>query len=182
MPVATINARANDSRLRPQVKAAAKAGGQSSFAEAFAQIVAVLMRDPNFRSLTLSDLEWLVLPPVMVGQFGLAHAPMQRPVAKAEKSGETQQNRAALVPVAVALWARVSDSLDKTLSDELRNQPKLRPADWVSGDNLWLITVAGDRRALPKFLDQLTGKDFKGKQIKMRVRGPDGKVIVKTLG
>jgi len=123
-----------------------------------------------------------VLPPVMAGQFGLAHAPMQRPVAKAEKSGETQQNGAALVPVAVALWARVSDSLDKTLSDELRNQPKLRPADWVSGDNLWLISVAGDRRALPKFLDQLTEKDFKGKLIKMRMRGPDGKVIVKTLG
>ena len=63
-------------------------------------------RDPNFRSLTLSDLEWLVLPAVMVGQFDLAHAPMQRPVAKAEKSCETQQNGAALVPVAVALWAR----------------------------------------------------------------------------
>ena len=41
-------------------------------AQTFAQIVAVLMRDANFRNLRLTDLEWLVLPPVMAGQFRLA--------------------------------------------------------------------------------------------------------------
>src|SRR5262245_29491842 len=42
---------------------------QARFAQSFAQIVGVLMRDANFRNMRLADLEWLVLPPVMAGQF-----------------------------------------------------------------------------------------------------------------
>jgi hypothetical protein len=49
---------------------------QLRFAQSFAQIVSVLMRDPGDRSLAIADLEWLVLPAVAAGQFRLAHAPM----------------------------------------------------------------------------------------------------------
>lgn len=38
---------------------------EASFAESFAQIVAVLMRDRNFRKVPIGELEWLVLPPLM---------------------------------------------------------------------------------------------------------------------
>ena len=61
----------------PAVKAAVRPrdARQVRFAQSFAQIVAVLMRDANFRKMRLADLEWLVLPPVMAGQFRLAQAP-----------------------------------------------------------------------------------------------------------
>jgi hypothetical protein len=44
------------------------------------------------------------------------------------------------------------------------------------------MAVAGDRRAIPKFIDQLAKTEFKGQRVKMRVRGPGNSVVVKTLG
>lgn len=152
---------------------------QNHFAESFAQIIAVLMRDRNFRALPIGELEWLVLPPLMHGQFGLAHAHVSQPDAKNKENGKKPT---ALVPVAVALWARVSPNVDKALSANLSSPIKLQPADWVSGENIWLLALAGDQRALPKFLAQLSQTEFKGRQVKMRKRGPDGSVVVERLG
>jgi cytolysin-activating lysine-acyltransferase len=148
---------------------------QARMAQTFAQIVAVLMRDPNFKNLRLTDLEWLVLPPVMAGQFRLGHAARPAGASATQQGGIT-------VPVAVALWARVSSQLDKGLSENLDQQVRLPPNAWASGDNLWLIAAGGDPRAVPPFLKQLADTEFKGKQVKMRLRGPDGKVVVKMLG
>ena len=44
---------------------------------AFAQIISVLMRSPIYKHYTLADLEWLVLPPLLTGQFSLAEAKTQ---------------------------------------------------------------------------------------------------------
>ena len=151
---------------------------QARFAQSFAQIVAVLMRDPNFRQMRLADLEWLVLPPVMAGQFSLAQAPSPA----WPRQGQGGQEGGVLVPVAVALWARVSAAIDKGLSENLDKPVRLRAGDWASGDNVWLMAVAGDQRAVPKFLEQLAKTEFKGQRVKMRLRGPDNKVVVKTLG
>ena len=173
-----------EERLQPRIAEAShrrRVDRQASFAESFAQIVAVFMRDRNFRTLTIAELEWLVLPPIMVGQFALAHAPMDRTAAKGEKF-KAQQNGAALVPVAVALWARVSPGIDRALSESLEKPIKLQAADWSSGDNLWLLVLAGDQRAFPKFLAELGKKDFLGRQVKMRKRTPEGKVVIQSIG
>jgi cytolysin-activating lysine-acyltransferase len=151
---------------------------QTRFAQSFAQIVAVLMRDPNFRKMRLADLEWLVLPPVMAGQFQLAQAPS--PVGRTKGKDGSQEG--VLVPVAVALWARVSDAVDKSLSEHLDKAVRLRPADWAAGDNIWLMAVAGDQRAVPRFLEELARTEFKGQRVKMRLRGPENTVVVRTLG
>ena len=122
-----------------------------------------------------ADLEWLVLPPIMSGQFRLAQMPAPQGRLKGKDGG-------VLVPVAVALWARVSAAVDKQLSEGLDKTVRLGPGDWASGDNVWLMAVAGDRRAIPKFIDQLAKTEFKGQRVKMRVRGPGNSVVVKTLG
>ena len=151
----------------------------NSFPESFARIVAVLMRDNNFRDLTLANLEPLVIPPLMVGQFALAHARLQ---PSATKTNTTDLRESGIVvPVAVALWARVSANIHNLLTENLDKQPRFQPADWTSGDNIWLMTVAGDRRALPKFIQQLVETEFKGRRVWTRMRGHDGKVIVKAL-
>ncbi|WP_178130822.1 toxin-activating lysine-acyltransferase [Reyranella sp. CPCC 100927] len=154
-----------------------KGASRNVFAESFAQVVAVLMRDKGFRNATLADLEWLVIPPLVVRQYGVAHA-----AVPASRVGEAGTSASRLMPVAVVLWARVSDRLDKTLSDTQTEAPKLRPADWTSGENVWIMAAAGDRRAIPTFLDQLAAKDFKDRLVKMRVRGKDGKVTIRTYG
>jgi hemolysin-activating ACP:hemolysin acyltransferase len=177
----------------PQPAVAAAAAGkaavrprdarQARFAQSFAQIVAVLMRDANFRKMRLADLEWLVLPPVLAGQFRLAQAPSPVGRGKAKEGGKDGTGQGGvLVPVAVALWARVSDAIDKALSENLDKPVRLRPNEWACGDNLWLMAVAGDQRAVPKFLEQLAKTEFAGQRVKMRVRGPDNTVVVKSLG
>jgi hemolysin-activating ACP:hemolysin acyltransferase len=145
---------------------------QARMGQVFAQVVAVLMRDTNFRNMRLADLEWLVLPPVMAGQFKFGHA--MRPADKTQQGGIS-------VPVAVALWARVSPEVDKGLSEALDKPVHLRPNQWASGNILWLMAAAGDPRAKPHFLKQLAETEFKEQHVKMRLRGPDGKVVIKAL-
>jgi cytolysin-activating lysine-acyltransferase len=155
---------------------------QRRFAQSFARIVAVLMRDPNFRNIRLTDLEWLVLPPILSGQWRVAQARAEQPAANAgaTPSGAAPEGN-MLVPVAVALWASVSADIDKRFSD-LDKPLLLRPNEWATGDNLWLIAVAGDPRAVPGFLKSLGEIEFKGKQVKLRANGPDGQVQIRTLG
>jgi cytolysin-activating lysine-acyltransferase len=167
------------SKRSPHFQAAAPSQ-ELNFAQAFAQIVAAFMLDRNLRAVTVADLEWLVLPPVMLGQFRLAHGPSRPLTGQAEKA--SQNNHSSLVPVAAALWARVSPRIDGVLCANLDNPVKLSPADWNSGDIIWLVTIGGDPRALPRFLAELVKREFEGQSVKMRRRRPDGKVEVKVIG
>ncbi len=140
---------------------------KNNFARDFSQVVAVLMRAPNYKNLRISDLEWLVIPPLLAGQCRTA-------LSRFSKDGP-------FVPVAAALWARVSPSVDKRLSEELDKPPLLRASEWTSGDIIWLITLAGEPKALAEFLPQLQKADFNGRPVKMRVQMADGKTVVQTL-
>jgi cytolysin-activating lysine-acyltransferase len=135
-------------------------------AAAFGEIVTLLMRSPTDRHHSLTDLEWLVVPAVVRGQFGLAEA----------QSKET----GAVAPAGAVLWALVSEEVDKRLSD-LSTPLRLKPDEWRSGDIPWIVLAAGDMRVLGGLIQQLTKTVLKGKQPKMRVRGPDGKVTVGHL-
>jgi hemolysin-activating ACP:hemolysin acyltransferase len=98
----------------------------------------------------------------MAGQFRVAHAATPGDAHKEPQAGR-------LAPVALALWARVSSVVDKRLSSNLDKAMSLRPAEWVSGDIPWLMVVAGNPRAVPGFLKQLTDREFSGLQVKMRL-------------
>jgi len=67
---------------------------------AFTQVVGVLMRSPHYSRYTLGDLEWLVIPPLLAGQFRIGEA-------------KVDKNQGAVMPVAVVLWASVSAEVDK---------------------------------------------------------------------
>ena len=144
----------------------------SPFAQRFASIVSLLMQDAEYRQIRLADLEWLVIPPILAGQCRLAHAP---PVGKSgAKTG-------LFFPVAVALWASVSDETDTCLSAIHGGPVLLKPNEWTTGNHLWLQAVAGNRRAIPTFLGQLEAQDFRGKSVKVRARARDGTMEVLTL-
>jgi hemolysin-activating ACP:hemolysin acyltransferase len=134
---------------------------------AFAQIVSVLMRSPHHKHYTLSDLEWLVLPPLLTGQFSVAEA-------NAKKGGPR-------VPVAVALWASVSAEVDKRLSENLTSPIRLRPDEWRSGGILWLVDAVGDGRVIASILKKLGETVWKGREVKVRRRAQDGKLAVGNL-
>jgi hemolysin-activating ACP:hemolysin acyltransferase len=156
-------------RMRPSEARAAR------MAHSFAQVVAVFMRDPDYKNTRLADLEWLALPAIMAGQFKLAQA-------RTEQGSDAQSPNGLVVPVAVALWARVSPTIDTALSNNLDEKLWLRANEWASGDNIWLMAVAGDPRAVPTFLKLLKETEFGDAPVKVRTRAADGTVAVRVLG
>ncbi|MGD9784623.1 MAG: toxin-activating lysine-acyltransferase [Hyphomicrobiaceae bacterium] len=133
-------------------------------AASFGGIVTLLMRSPEYRHLTLADLEWLVVPAMVHRQFAL----MDSQLAKSETTA----------PVAVALWANVSQEVDERLSRELDKPVQLSPAEWKSGDIPWLIAVAGEKQAIGALLRALVTDRFKFAAPKMRVRDGGGVTVV----
>lgn len=152
---------------RSSVLTRAEAQLQAVQAQVFASAVAVMMRDPRTRDLRVKDLEYLLVPAVAARQCVIARGAM---------------GRGPVIPVGVALWARVSDAVDKRLASGLDKPIALKPDEWQSGQNHWIVLLAGEAKMLPGFLRELLVKDLKGKAVKMRAGTKDGGREVKVLG
>lgn len=134
----------------------------------FTQVVGVLMRSPHYRRYTLGDLEWLVIPPLLAGQFRIGQA-------------KTAKSQGAAMPVAVVLWASVSAEVDKKLM-ETEEALQLKPEEWKSGDILWFMHAAGETRFVRQVVDKLLKTTLKGRQVKVRAHDPAGKSEIHVLG
>jgi cytolysin-activating lysine-acyltransferase len=118
------------------------------------QIVALMTQSPTHRHLFLADLEWLIVPPLARRQMRLF------------------QNDKG--PLAFASWAYVSEEVEKEL---IAGRQRLKPAEWKSGDRLWLMelvcpSAAANPKILSGLLNELSENAFKGKSCKMRVVDP----------
>lgn len=122
---------------------------------AFGEIVGLLMRTSQFKSMALSSLEAQVVPAITTGQFMIAEA-------QAKKSG-------FITPVAVVLWASVSEEIDRRLSDNRGEPVKLAPKDWKSGEIPWLILAAGDQRLIKSMMQRIEETVLKGRPLKSKV-------------
>lgn len=136
-------------------------------AQMFSQATGVLMRDPVFGGLPVRELEFVLLPPLLAGQCVVGNAP-------AAKDG-------GMVPVALALWARVSPAVDKRISESFETSVRLRPNEWTSGNIVWLMTMAGSPRALTELVKQICEKDLKGQEVKLVVTDKAGKRSIQVL-
>jgi cytolysin-activating lysine-acyltransferase len=124
------------------------------FAVAFTRILSVLMKSNPYRNMPLHQIEGLVVPAIMTGQFALMDASI---------NGHP-------TPVAVAFWAHLSPEVDQRLSDTSVQTPTLRPNEWRSGDILWLLDVVGSANAAQQLLGRLKDEAFVGCAVKLRSR------------
>lgn len=134
----------------------------------FGEIVSVLMRQPSGKTHALNELEWMVIPPLMANQFSVAEA--------------QSKAQGFVAPIALLLWARVSAEVDNRLTTELDKPVRLSPAEWTSGDIVWLIEACGEPRALQAMMRKVAEEKWKGRTVKFRSVGVDGKATVRTLG
>lgn len=125
----------------------------------FGQVVWLLMNIPVYRHLFLTDLEWMVLPPIMLTQYRLF------------KDG----NRV----VAFAAWAYLSEAAEARLQEP---NARLAPADWRSGDRLWLVNLFAPFGHQDVALKELEQTALAGKPFRMHRRGADGKMTVEVVG
>ncbi len=151
-------------------EAAAKAAAiATKVAATFGQAVGLLMRSGQHKHYSLTDLEWLLVPPLLLNQFTLL-------------SGKPKDGPDVAMPLGLALWAKVSAEVDEKLSANLARPIKLRPDEWASGDIHWLVDVIGAPDAGKIMVAQLRQNALKGKALKLRVKDKVGKVEVRTLG
>jgi cytolysin-activating lysine-acyltransferase len=136
---------------------------------AFTQVVGVLMRSPHYSQYKLADLEWLAIPPLLAGQFRIGEV-------------KPDKNQGAALPVAVVLWASVSAEVDQKLMEADGASFRLKPEDWQSGDNIWLMHAAGETRFVKHVVDQLMKTTMKGRRVKVLGGDKDGKSKVHVLG
>ena len=136
-------------------------------AASFGEIVTLMMRSAADKSITLNDLEWMVVPALQSGQFAVAEA--------------QSKDTGAVMPVGAVLWAFVSPDVDQRLSTALDQPIRLQPPEWRSGDIPWVIMAIGEPKLLGGLLQQLSKSVFARQAPKMRARGADGKVAIGRL-
>ena len=149
----------------PSIASRLAAVKKQRFTEDFVNAIAVFMRTPKYRDMPVGELEWRLLPALLAGQCLVAFSKID--VA----SG-------SIIPSALVLWARVSDAADKLLDAGVM---KLSPADWTSGENIWLIVTAGDKQGLAALVEKLQEKEFIGRRAKIRTQQTDGTFVVRSL-
>jgi hemolysin-activating ACP:hemolysin acyltransferase len=152
-------------------EAVQRAAMHRRMAASFGDVVGLMMQAPQFKHMTLTDLEWLVLPGLATGQFLMMEA--------------LDRATGATGPLAAALWARVSEDVEARIVDGAANgRPfRLAPADWVSGDRHWLVAAVGGEQAVAALMAQLRAGPFAELPLAVGVgQAQDGQVQVVGLG
>jgi cytolysin-activating lysine-acyltransferase len=111
----------------------------------FGEIVWLMSQSAAHKHFAIADLEWMVMPAVLLNQYCLFH----------------DQAR----PVGAALWAFLSEEAEAKLS---LNPVRLRPDEWKSGDRCWLLELTAlaataDNGLEGMMLDDLRRTALKGR-------------------
>lgn len=135
---------------------------------ALGKVVAVLLTSQRHRALTLGDIFARVMPCIAANQFMIADA----------KFGEKDKEISA--PVALVLWATVSDEVDQRLSGDPTKPMALAPKEWRSGSHPWIMETVGPPAVVEAMLKQLVQGPLKGQHMKFRKKNKDGQFTVQT--
>lgn len=115
------------------------------------EVLWLLTQSPQHKFMFLADMEWYFLPPFRHRQFRVFH-----------------KDKA---PIAFVSWAYVSDEVEERLKS---GGTRLKPEDWRSGENLWLIDLCAPFGGGEFILRELREKVFKGQKVKSLQPAPDG--------
>jgi len=132
-------------------------GGQKTVANMMGEIVWLLTQSQAHKNFFLSDLEWLVMTPLMLQQFRVFYADDR--------------------PVGVALWAHVNEDVEKRL---MAGNARLAPNDWKSGDRLWLVDLVAPFGGHDAMLQDLKSQVFQTQVFKY-LGQEDGKAVVREM-
>lgn len=127
-------------------------GADSSRLRAIGHAVWLMSRSPLHKHLMLTDIEWLVTPPIMLGQFRMW-----------ENSGN---------PFGYASWACLGEEAEERIV--AKGIRRLMPSDWKSGSQLWLIDFLAPFGGHEAMLKELREKIHPDNKMKMLQSAPGG--------
>ena len=158
-PESAPSAPPSSAAAAPKLEGMTPAPGQPVPPDAvLGHVVWLMMNMPVYRHVFLSDLEWMVMPPILLGQYRLFRA-----------DGRV---------VGFAAWAFLSEAAEARLQEPA---PRLAPADWRSGDRLWLVNIFAAQGYAEAMLADLRKTALAGRSFKMHRMGPDGKQEVLAI-
>lgn len=135
-------------------------GEPITLAGVLGEIAWVFSQERSHRYMFIADLEWLVMPAVLAGQYR---------IFRSEEG-----------PVGVALWAYLSETAEKRIAEGLG---RIAPAEWRSGNNLWIIDLIAPFGGDEKMIDEMKKTVFRGLSFKYHKVTPDGqRTIVEDKG
>lgn len=106
-------------------------------------------RDPLKKFMFMADIDWALLPPVILDQCRLY-----------TKDG---------IPFAFFTWALVNDAVDQRLRS---GTPRIAPHEWQSGQHLWLIDVVTPFGKTEEMIDELRNAQFPNLKISALLPDP----------
>lgn len=159
VPPESAKPEASAAPMTPEALRSAAAMSKAVMA-AFGEIVTILMRTQEHRGLPLAELESLVVPAVMTGQFAVAEA-------QSKVNG-------MMAPVGVIMWANVSPQVDARLRANIGSGVKLAADEWKSGDIFWIVDAIGDPKLLQAMIQRAANNEWKGRTVNLCVRTQDG--------
>lgn len=126
------------------------------------EITWLLTQSPIHKQLFVGDLEWFVMPAILLEQFRVFYGPLPADAP----AGATP------TPAAVAIWAFVSAETEARLE---AGAHKLRIDEWTGGDRPWLIELIAPFGGNDEILADLAANVFAARPFKFHMAGPDGK-------
>jgi len=108
-------------------------------------------RDPQRKFMFINDIEWLMMPPLVLDQCHLF----------------TKQD----IPFGFITWAFVDDTVDARLRS---GHPKIAPHEWNQGNNVWLIDVITPFGHMEELVQELLKVKFGDKKVSTLIPDPNG--------
>lgn len=128
------------SKLSPEAVAMIE-GVKAQVHSSIGQVVLAMSSVPRYRNHSLADLAHLVIDPLVRDCISIA----------SPKPAEGADPEMALAPAAIAIWASVSDEVDKKIKEQIKAGAfpvRLKVMDWKSGDKIWLLDIIAPTRDL----------------------------------
>lgn len=113
------------------------------FSKLLGEVCWLMSRVPHRRHMFMADLEWLVMPPLALGQARLYR----------NEKGD---------PISFVSWAAVSDEVNERLKSGVG---RLAPPEWRSGPHLWIFDVVTPFGGAKETLEQTRKTVFEGKPV-----------------
>jgi len=132
--------------------------GQKTVSQVLGEVTWLLTQSPVHKQLFIGDLEWFVMPAILLEQFRVFAGPNH--------------------PAAFVLWARVSEETEERLE---QGAHKLRPDEWKNGDRPWIIEVVAPFGGLDEIMADMATNVFPGETVKFHRVDESGQRIVDTL-
>lgn len=124
---------------------------KKTVSQVIGEITWLLTQSPIHKQLFIGDLEWFIMPAVLLEQFRIFNGPQH--------------------PVGVALWANVSEETDERLR---QGAHKLRPDEWKNGDIPWLIELVAPFGGVDEIMDDFGANIFPGRGFNYHRVTPQG--------